>query len=228
MNNGAGSDSRHSEVAKPVKAKSRNLVRRSMPSTQNPVKALASMAFLLTIASLTPFVAHAQLNSLVSGARRDTSAEKSIISVFIDGSLKTTNDQGSAPAAATGALGVAFRSKNWRFSAQVNIAAKQDTIKNDPGRSILLPGAGGLSSGIIDARLRAFPLPDGSGLLRDFAKRAFFHGYLSASSYNWRLPITDSSAEVAVSANVTGIGLGVSFVVLDGQIGPSNSAFRHQ
>jgi hypothetical protein len=171
-----------------------------------------------------PVALFAQTQGLVFRTKNQTDSDASSLQVFLDGTLRTSNDQASSATAATGALGFAFRSNNWQFVAQLNVAAKQDTIRSDPGRSILLPGTGGLSSGVFEVRTRVFRGTAPGGIRSDIADRLFARAYVSTSSYNWLLPSANGTDSTAVTANVAGYGLGVSYRVLNGVVGKDGDA----
>jgi hypothetical protein len=173
-----------------------------------------------------PAMLQGQTQGLVSRTKEQSDSDKSVLQVFLDGTIRTTTEQTAGASSATGALGFAFRSNNWQFVAQLNVASKQDTIKADPGRSILLPGTGGVSSGVFEVRSRVLRGSYSDGIGKDVADRLFLRGYISASSYNWLIPgmLADTSKRVAVATNVAGYGLGASYRVLDGVIGSDKDA----
>lgn len=192
--------------------------------TSGRVAARSGLLFV-ALTMLCTSVASSQTQGLI--AKSTDVTVTSVMRVFLDGTLRTTNDASESGSVATGALGFAFRSTNWQFSAQLNIASKQDTIRSSPGRSILLPGTGGISSGVFEARRRLLPSTFKSKLAKDIADRLMARGYVSTSAYNWLLPAapdatgnpapTDSGRPVV--ANVTGYAIGLSYKVLDGYIG---------
>lgn len=191
-------------------------------STQGLIRIGTRSRCLLALAlqGLMSTTGFSQTQGLIARTSSQVNENTSVLQVFLDGTLRATNDKTAGTTSATGALGFAFRSTNWQFVAQLNVAAKQDTVKSEPGRSILLPGTGGLSSGIFEARTRILRATRKDGIAADIRDRLFARAYVSASSYNWLVQssATDTS-RIAATTNVSGYGLGLSYRVLDGVIG---------
>jgi hypothetical protein len=131
--------------------------------------------------------------------------------LYLDGAVRTA-DKKSETTAATGSIGVNLGHLGWEAVAQINIAAATDTIRQAPGQSMLVPGSGGFTNGLVEGRGRFKQ----SGILG--------RAYYSLSSYTWELPATATEAAVASPMNILGSGLGLIWRMADGQIGGLDNA----
>lgn len=135
----------------------------------------------------------------------DASTEK-CATLYLDGAVRTA-DKTSETAAATGSIGVNLAHGRWELITQINLAAATDTIRKSPGQSMLVPGSGGFTNGLIEGRGRI----RNSSLLGRV--------YYSLSSYTWEYPTSGMDAPAAVPVNILGSGASIIWRVADGNIG---------
>jgi hypothetical protein len=125
--------------------------------------------------------------------------------------------------ATSGALGISRLSSTWSFSSQINIAAKQDTVHDGFGASLLTPGSGkALTAGLFEWRrsIQSFfgcasrdKLPR---LVREILRddRLKVRGYGTVSSSVWSLPAAGAEPAEAVSVVPIGFGLGLGYTLI--------------
>ena len=142
--------------------------------------------------------------------------------VFLSGALTGGKDS-SNTTATSGALGISRLSPTWSFSGQINIAAKQDTVRDGFGASLLTPGSGkALTAGLVEWR-RSFGSFFGCEgraklprvvreILRD--DRLKVRAYGTVSSSIWSLPAAGSEPAAAVSVVPIGFGLGLGYTLI--------------
>lgn len=134
--------------------------------------------------------------------------------VYLDGAIRTADKSGEA-AATTGSLGINLARGRWQFVTQINIVAATDTIREAPGKSLLVPGSGGFRNGLLEGRAKLW-------------KSSFFaRGYYSLSSFTWELPAMAGLAVTPVAANILGSGVGVVWQLADGRVENLDNSHLH-
>jgi hypothetical protein len=134
--------------------------------------------------------------------------------VYLDGAVRTA-DKKSETAAATGSIGVNLARGRWELATQINLAAATDTIRKAPGESLLVPGSGGFTNGLIEGRVRL----SSSGIL--------VRAYYSLSSYTWELPAAGADSAFPVAMNALGSGAGLVWRLVDGSVGDQTDTHLH-
>lgn len=167
-----------------------------------------------TIVTIAAGLLGASLVEAQLAARAVPSTQDLRAAVYLDGSIRAAADNPDQSSIATGAIGVSFSRTRSSLTAQLNIAAKGDTIRTAPGSSLLVPGSGGFSSGFMEGHISVpnwWSWHEGNA----WGKRLFLRGYVSATSNVWELPerVVGTTPEAArpVGANALGWGLGLSY-----------------
>lgn len=152
-------------------------------------------------------VAGAQTLAQVSEVKKDAFQAGGLhATLYLDGAVRAAAEK-KETTATTGSIGVGFAQDRWRLTAQMNIAAATDTIRKAPGQSMLVPGTGGFTNGLLEGlyQLQRWP-------------KVHLRAYYSASSFTWELPKTSADGARPVAANVLGSGAGLLLRVADGEI----------
>ena len=114
--------------------------------------------------------------------------EKTFVSVFADGNIRgVATGSADNSLAGTGVLGVRIQKPRSIWTAAVNVASTIDTVTEQFGELILLPGTGSdLLSGVVDAQFR-------------YTEDWGLHVYLSGSKSLWEVdPATHATSTIAV------------------------------
>ncbi len=143
--------------------------------------------------------------------------------VFLSGALTGGKDS-SNTTATSGALGISRLSPTWSFSGQINIAAKQDTVRDGFGASLLTPGSGkALTAGLLEWRrsIGSFFGCESRGKLPRLVREILRDDHLKVRAYGtvsssvWSLPVAGSAPAEAVSVVPIGFGLGLGYTLID-------------
>jgi len=136
----------------------------------------------------------------------------SYVAIYADGNIRgISSGSSSSNISGNGALGINVQNRNYSWTASINIASTNDTIKTDFGSLILNPMGGKSFSGFLDLRKRSFFTIDSYDI--------GLHLYLCTSKslclYN----------QTCVSAVASGWGATIYADVLNGHINENEISF---